>query len=220
MLERYVHALNADYVRIARIQIKSPLRDQTLYPDHYYKITVRLNSIFEPENPYYYRENFLKIYASTAKRHYFTNNSTLFFTKYTADGDNVYLDVAITKESYYTSFDVKVDTVDEGSVTLCNDVLSSGDIANYGAIECQNTGIALDAKKPIYLKNGSNFSILVPKSVTRITSLTNNVMGYVFADEKINYDNDDFTVTVDNTNTYYNYLTITSKLQGWFFIET
>lgn len=218
MLRRYLHAIQGTYVRIARIQVDSPLRDQALYPDHYYEISVRLNSIYAPEKSNYYKPQILRIYASASKRHYYTN-STVFYTKTTTDDDITYIDVAVAKNSFSTSIDVKIDTADEGSVTLMQDMISGTDINSYGRIDCQNVGYRFDSKNTIWLTAGSNYSINTTKAMIKVIALSSGNTAYVFDDQKINYDNNSMTVTVDATDTYFNRITVTPKVQGWFVIE-
>ena len=215
-MKSFIKNTSSTFIRIARIQINSPLRDKNLYPDHYYKFTCKFDEIFTPSTT---TEKFLEVYTGSTNP-IFISNGTSFYYKLTSDGRNQYIDIATTSPNNYTNIHVNVETVNEGSVTLYREDATQSE---YTRINFVGTNLNYIGKGYVYAYVGANTSInmVVPKTTIRITDMNNGVIGYVLNAGSIkNGDNTAFTISVGGTESdYARVITVTAKVNCNFSIE-
>lgn len=215
-MKSFIKNTSSTFIRIARIQINSPLRNKNLYPDHYYKITCKCDEIYTPST---IGERTIEIYTGSTDPIFITN-STTFYYKITNDNENQYLDLGITSPNNYTNMHINVETVNEGSVTLFRENATQSE---YTRINFVGTNLNYIGNSYVYAYAGANTSLnmVVPKTTIRITDMNNGVIGYVLNAGSIkNGDNTAFTISIGGTESdYARVITLTAKVNCNFNIE-
>lgn len=218
-MKSFIKNTSSAFVRIARIQINSPLRNKNLYPDHYYKITCKFDEIYTPGSAGI-KERILEIYTGTSTPIFFSNVSA-FYYKIVDDNGNQYIDIATTSPNNYTNIRVDVETVNEGTVTLYRENAIQND---YTRINFVGTNLNYIMTSFVYAYVGANTSLnltTIKDCVLRVTDMNNGVIGYVLNTGSLkNGDNTAFTISVGGTESDYSRtITLTAKVNCNFIVE-
>lgn len=210
--------LNASFIRICRIQISSPQRNQNLYPNHYYKIKCHLDSIYNPNSRNYINESILELYLSNTNQLFFTSNR-LFRYKLIEENGNNYIDIGITINSFDNNILVDIESVNDGTITFYCDKATESE---YTRIDFIGTNINMALKNTCinqYINGGSTLNYTLAKTINKIHDGINNITTYISNADLFNANNDSMTVTITNTDDYTITISVYAKRNCSLFIE-
>lgn len=203
-LEYFKKNANMNFMRICRIQISSQLRNANTYPNHYYKIKVKMDNIGNPEKPAYINEWCLDLYAYSNGNQYFANHNE-FYIKQNADSDNLYIDIAVPVNSYSTNVRIEIDTLDAGSVTFYCDSATQSEYTRLIFTGSDAPCSLLDGFIYQYLNTGTSYYYNLSKTSFTINDCINNVTAYYagrLTSSIFNGDNASFTASIETDNDY------------------
>lgn len=216
-MKSFIKNASSTFIRIARIQINSSLRNKNIYPDHYYKFECKLDEIYRPQangNLDYTLECYFG-----GDNPYFYSNSSSFYYQITASGDEKYIDIGLAVPNNYTNVHVKVDTVNEGSVTLYRE---DATIGNYTRINFLSNyeGILCKGSSSFWIGANASVKIRVAKNrPCKVTNVNSGTVGALLGSDTYNNNNTYFTLSTENITDYSVDLTIGAKSNGTYLVE-
>lgn len=201
--------LNGNFIRIARIQIDSPIRPQNMYFNHYYKFVCHLDNIYDPQAINYINDLILEIYCNKTNQYYFTNSRD-FYCKLVTNETQTYLDIGMQISSYSTNIMIDLDTVNSGGVTFYGAVESNSGYTRIDYLSNNQYMCFKGGKQYIYRVAG-NYTITLPKTNTLIKDVLHDVESCVISTDIFNDDNDSWTLTEGTTTDFTKVINITVK---------
>ena len=215
-MKSFIKNASSSFIRIARIQINSTLKNKNLYPDHYYKFECKLDEIYRPQA----NGNLdLKLECYLSDDLYFYTNTSNFYYQLTTSGDNKYIDIGLSVPNNYTNIHVNLDTVDEGSVTLYRE---DAVIGNYTRINFLSnyTGILCNGFSNFWIGANGSVKIRVAKNrACKVTNVNTGTVGVLLGSDTYNNNNTYFTLSTENITDYSVDLTIGAKSNGTYLVE-
>lgn len=201
--------LNGNFIRIARIQIDSPIKPENSYFNHYYKFVCHLDNIYNPQSISYINDLILEIYCNKTNQYYFTNSRD-FYCKLTTNAAQTYLDIGMQISSYSTNIMIDLDTVNNGGVTFYGAVESD---TGYTRIDylSNNQYMCFKGGKLYLYRVAGNYTITLPKTNTLIKDVSNAIESCVISNDIFNDDNASWTLTEGTTTDYTKIINITVK---------
>lgn len=203
---------------ILRIQHSSALRNKNLYPQHFYEIICRVSEIYLPGSITNIEEKKLIIFGN--EDFYFLTNNSDFRYKKTVDGENIYLDIALTVGNNYSNIDIEVKTIDEGSVSFFRDSVSTNDYTRINYLSTF-TGCLYKGNITQFIAYQTTTTIMITKGNYRITNITTGDVVYVRGTNLYNNSHESMTVSLtDIEDDYMQKINIYSADNGWYLIES
>lgn len=218
-MKKFKHSVNTNFMRICRIQINSPQRNQNLYGDHYYKIKCKIDTLYEPGTYDYIRDLELEIYCNKTDQFFYTNTRN-FYYKLTNDNDNVYMDIGVYVDNYSDNVNCDIECVSVGSVEYTMD---SATISDFTRIDFYAENLKMAFKgTTTYAWTGAytHRKICVPKIISKYHDYDHAITSVTIGNDIINSSNDSWTITEISNNTYNRIIDIYPKRNCALFIET
>ncbi len=215
----FKHNVNTTFLRICRIQINSPQRNQNIYPNHYYKLTIHTDEIYNPGSLSNTYDKTLEIYCNKTSQYFYTNSRNMYY-KLTNDNDNVYLDIGMSISTLSTNITCDIETINPGSVTT---YLDSDTQSNYTKIDYYASDLTMAYKgnvQYVWLSANAEQIITVPKSLAIFRDLSTSIRGSTRSSDIFNGDNSSFTITELSSNDFNRVVKIAAKRNCPLYIET
>ena len=205
----YRKNLNSNFIRLARIQIDSNVKKENTYFNHYYKFTCHLDNIYNPDATGYLNDLKLEVYCNKSTQYYFTN-SRAFYCKLATSDNETYLDIGMNINSYSTNIMCDLECSNDGGVTFYG---ASESDTGYTRIDylANNEYMCFKGGKNYLYRTTGSYTLTLPKNVTLIKDVTNDIESAIYDTGILNDDNDSWTLSEVSTTDYTKVINMTVK---------
>lgn len=215
-MKSFIKNASSSFIRIARIEINSSLRNKNLYPDHYYKIECKLDEIYRPQA----NGNLdLKLECYFGDTLYFYTNNSNFYYKLTSSDNTKYIDIGLSIPNNYTNVHINIDSVNEGSITLYRENATIGEYTRINYLT-NYEGILNNGYTNFWIGANQSVKVRVAKNrPCKVINVNSGTIGALLGGDTYNNNNTYFTLSTENATDYYIDLTIGAKSNGTYLVE-